>query len=261
MRSLSVISIALLSGAALAQAQRPSDADAEAAIEQSRQKALAYAKSLPDFVCTELIHRFYDTRHRGAWNPLDKLTIKLSYFEQKEDHKLMLIDGKPTDREFGSLEGASGVGEFGGTLRSIFDPASRATFHWESWKTVRKHRAAVYSYVVEAAYSRYTLMTGAVGSYNKAVVGFHGVLEIDAESGAVLHFTYEADHIPKELKLESAITKVDYDFADVGGRDYLLPSHSETEMHNPTVWMWNQMEFRQYSKFGSESIINFDTGK
>jgi hypothetical protein len=253
--------IGLLAWAAGAWPQRPSEPDAQAAIEKTRQKALDYARSLPDFVCTEVIHRYVDPRQRGNWIPTDKLTIKLSFFQQMEDHKLMLIDDKPTGRKFESLEGATGEGEFGGTLHSIFDPTSEATFHWESWKTVRKHRVAVYSYVVDVANSHYQMVTGVPGNSRQAIVGFHGVLDIDGESGAVLHFTYQADRIPKPLQLDFALTTVDYDFADVGGRDYLLPARSETEMRGPAMSVRNQMEFREYRKFSSESTVTFGDGK
>jgi hypothetical protein len=38
-------------------AQRPAAAEADAILERGREKALAYAKSLPDFVCTAIIQR------------------------------------------------------------------------------------------------------------------------------------------------------------------------------------------------------------
>lgn len=251
----------MLAWAALALPQRPSEADAASAIEKSRAVALEYGRSLPDFVCTEVVHRSTDVRQRGGWVPEDTLTVKLSYFEQKEDHKLTLIDGKPTARTYSSLDGAVGVGEFGGTLQSIFDLKSAASFHWESWKNVHKHRAAVYAYAVEPAHSSYVMVTGTPGNTHKGIVGYHGVLEIDRETGEVLHFTYEADHIPKELLVDFARTTVDYDFADVGGRDYLLPASSETEIRSPHLSVRNQMSFREYSKFSSDSIITFGDGK
>jgi hypothetical protein len=136
---------------ALASAQRPTAGDAAALVERSRAKALAYVESLPDFVCTESIRRFnyaYVSRH-FEWIPKDRLTVKLSFFQQKEDHKLLTVDGKPTSREYLSLEGATGAGEFGGTLHGIFDPASQAAFRWQSWKSVRGHRAAVFTYTVD----------------------------------------------------------------------------------------------------------------
>ena len=261
MRGLRAATIGVLAWAVLASPQRPSESEAAAAIEKSRAIALEYGRSLPNFVCTELVHRYSDPQHRGNWVLDDTLTVKLSYFEQKEEHKLTLIDGKPTTRLYSSLDGAVGVGEFGGTLQSIFSPASAAGFHWESWKNVRKHRAAVYSYVVEPAHSKYVLVTGMPGNTHKGVVGYHGVLEIDSETGSVLHFTYEADHIAKELMVDYARTTVDYDFADVGGRDYLLPASSETQMRSPGLWIRNQMKFRDYSKFSSDSTITFGGGR
>lgn len=247
--------------AILAWPQRPAEEDATAAIERSRRKALDYARTLPDFVCTEVIRRYTDMRGRGLWLPLDTLTIKLSYFEQKEEHKLVLINDKPTDRLYSTLDGAIGVGEFGGTLHGIFDPASKAEFHWQSWKTVRKHRVAVYSYVVEPGNSNYTIATGEHENLRSAVVGFHGLLEIDAETGSVLHFNYIADHISKEVRVEYAETTVDYDFADVGGRNYLLPARSETQMRSPGLSTRNAMEFHGYGKFASDSTISFGDGK
>jgi hypothetical protein len=260
-RSFSAGGIGLLLWTGLAWPQRPSEPDAQAAIENSRQKGLDYARSLPDFVCTEVIRRYADRSRSGHWLPTDKLTIKLSYFEQNEQHKLMLIDDKPTDRRYESLDGAIGIGEFGGTLHSIFDPVSESTFHWESWKTVRKHGAAVYSYVVQPSRSHYVLVSATPGGLRKAIVGYHGVLEIDRETGDVLHFTYEADHIPRELLLDYAVTTVDYDLADVGGRDYLLPVRSQSEVHSPRLSARNESEFREYRKFGSDSTITFGAGK
>ena len=253
--------MALLAWTSLVWPQRPSDADAEATIERSRQKALDYTLSLPDFVCTEVIHRFIDRRQRGQWQRLDKLTLKLSYFQRVEEHKLMLIDDKPTDRKYESLEGATGVGEFGGVLRSTFEPASETAFRWESWKNVRKHRVAVYSYIVTPEHSHYTLVAGPPRAPREAIVGYHGVVDLDVETGEVLHLTYVADHIPKELIVNYALTSVDYDLADVGGRDYLLPVRSETEMHSSQLSLRNEMEFREYRKFSSDSTITFDPDK
>jgi hypothetical protein len=262
-RALKAAFLGLLACTPPAWPQRPSDPDAAAMIETTRQKALEYTRSLPDFVCTEVVKRFsyISARQRADWRLSDKLTIKLSYFEQKEDHKLLLIDDKPTGKSFESLEGAIGVGEFGAMLYSIFNPALHTTFRWESWKNVRKHRVAVFAYTVAAAASHYLLVSGSPGHTHQAVVGYHGFLDIDTETSEVLNFTYQADAIPKELGLAFALTTVDYDFADVGGRDYLLPARSETEMHSPRLSVRNQMEFREYRKFSADSTITFDPGK
>ncbi len=165
----------------IALAQRPSDEEAAALIERSRSKAQDYARSLPDFVCTEIINR--DTSYNPPVQrkpiPTETLTVKLSYFQQKEEHKLLMVDNKPTDLAFENLSGAIGTGEFGSTLKAIFDPKSATSFHWERWKNVRKHRAAVYAYVVDLARSQYLIGNSVLGHLHKAVVGYHGEMDID----------------------------------------------------------------------------------
>ena len=278
MRAFGAALAVMLAWMSLGWGQRPSDGDAAALIEKSRQRALAYAKSLPDFVCSEVIHRYQHVPSANrrmsrdmssitpiaapiAWTPTDKLSLKLSYFEQREEHKLVLLNDKPTDLKYESLAGGTGSGEFGGTLRNIFDPHSQAVFHWQAWKNVRRHRAAVYTYNVDAEHSLFEVESGVSGGIQKAVVAFHGDLEIDGDTGEVLHFTYQADQIPKELRLNLVSTSVDYDLADVGGRDYLLPIHARMEIFSPNLSVRNDIDFREYRKFSADSSIEFGLGK
>jgi len=83
--------LGLLACAAAAWAQAPTPEETSAAIEMSRKVALDYARSLPDFICTQLVDRYVDFDHstqRVSWRWVDTLTIKLSYFDQREDHTL-----------------------------------------------------------------------------------------------------------------------------------------------------------------------------
>ncbi len=260
---------------ALAWGQRPSDAEATALIEKSREKALAYTRSLPDFVCSEVVRRYRDSKPQAVrgrmgsmsipagirWTPTDKLTVKLSYFQQREEHKLVLVNDKPTDQKYESLAGGIETGEFGGTLQGIFDPATVTCFRWTSWKRVRRQRTAIFAYQVDRAHSRYVVASGTPGDIHSAVVGFHGDMEIDRETGEVLHFTYVADDIPRAVNLDEVSTAVDYDFADVGGRSYLLPARCQTEILSPGLSVRNVMEFREYRKFSADSSIEFGVAK
>jgi len=243
---------ALLLCAVLAWGQRPVDADSAALIERSRQKALDYTNSLPDFICSEEIHR-YTAPAEGVWTLSDTLTVKLGYSRQMEMHKLELIDGKPTDRSFDDLGGATSSGEFGGVLRTIFDPASKTAFDWSSSRAVRNRRAAVYHYTVAAANSPYYV------EHKKQVgiVGLHGTVTVDHESGEVIALNYIAYDIPKQLELQSLIGSVEYDLATVGGGTRLLPARSEMEMHASELWTRNKTEFRDYRKFSADSSIEF----
>lgn len=247
----------LLLCGALAWGQKPADADSAALLERSRQKALDYTHSLPDFVCTEVVKRYISTTTPHVWTPADTLTVKVRYSQRMEDHKLELYNGRATDRKYEDIKGVVGAGEFGGILRIIFDPESQAAFDWESWKSVRRHRVAVYQYAISAAHSPYVLRH----EERQGVTGIHGVLEIDSETGELLHVTYAAYDIPKELGVESAANSVDYAFAEVGGRQYLLPARCDMEMHSAGVWGRNQIEFREYRKFSADSVIDFGTAK
>lgn len=250
-------------------AQKHSDADAAALIEKSRQMSLAYARSLPDFVCTEVISRYklgaVAASRLGAvldWLPIDKLTVKLSYSQQQETHQLTLVNGMPTGQSFGSLSiGVKSTGEFGGILRSIFDPTSQTSFRWESWKTVHRRPVGVYAYQVEEKHSNYYLEAGTPGNVRRAVVGIRGTLEVDRDTGDVLHLDHLADHIPKEVGMTQAVTEVEYDAVAVAGNRYLLPVHSQTKLDDKTGSLKNECEFREYRKFDASSTVDYGPGK
>src|SRR6185436_19197917 len=102
--------------AALPLAAQELDAEQSALIEKTRQAALRYSNSLPDFICTQIVQRSQDQLGDGRWRALDKLTVKLSYSDHKEDYKLMQINGKDTMKDFLSVGGALSTGEFGTRL-------------------------------------------------------------------------------------------------------------------------------------------------
>jgi hypothetical protein len=252
-----LFSVAVLMGTSLALAQHPSDADVTALIEKGRQKALAYRESLPDFLATEVVRRYTGIAHHMNTVPVDTLTIQLRYFQHTEEHKLVLFNGEPTERRFDSLEGFVGTGEFGTTLSAIFDPASQTTFEWRKWKTLRSRPGAVLAYVVDVAHSAYRLESQIRDRAEAVLVSYQGVVELDVETGEVLRLEYEADHIPKELHIESVATSVDYALADIGGRVYLLPSHAESEVRGLEEWAKSVIKFQDYRKFTADSVVDF----
>jgi hypothetical protein len=262
---------------ALMAAEKPSTADAAAVIEKSRQKSLAYARSLPDFVCTEIVSRYQLGSVPGrrvaagigativdpipGWSPLDKLTVSLSYFQGHEAHELKLLNGEPTDRGVHSGDlGVTSTGEFGGILRNIFDPVSQTSFHWKSWKDADSRTVAVYVYEVERAHSTYFVETGQRDKMRRVVVGFHGTLEIDRDTGEVVHLDHVADHVPSEPDIK-AVTAVDYDVIEVAGNRYLLPVKSETRLDRRSGAWKNEAEFRDYRKFEVGSKMDFGGDK
>ena len=52
-------------------------------------------------------------------------------------------------------------------------------------------------------------------------------------------------------------TTVDYDFAEVAGKRYLLPIKSETETESVVMRARNIAKFREYRKFSADSTVRF----
>ena len=107
-------------------------------LDEVRQNALNYSKSLPDFICTQVTRRDYDPSGLELWHNEDTLVIRLSYFEQKEDYKLILQNNRVTDQSYNSLGGATSTGEFGTMLRELFEPRTQARFEWSRWANLRR---------------------------------------------------------------------------------------------------------------------------
>ena len=254
----------LLACAAALWAQAPTPERTSAAIEMSRKVALDYARSLPDFICTQLVDRYVDFDHstqRVSWRWVDTLTIKLSYFDQREDHTLVLVDGKPSEKSYTDLGGAISAGEFALMQKQVFDRASQADFTWKKWNKAGKRQAATYLYRVDVSHSRFMLDFLTPTGLTQDIVGYHGTLELDRETGNVLSLTYIADAIPKTCPISSSTTTVTYDFAEVGGKQYLLPASSETELQSRELWTRNHAQYRDYRKFSADSSVRFGEAK
>ncbi len=269
MTRLAVAALCIPVLGALSFAQAQSAEEQARYLEAARATALGYADLLPDFLCSEVIHR--SVGDSGQWRFLDTLTVQLTYFSKKESYKVILANGKESDAPYESRLGAISKGEFGSALRWIFEPDSAAEFHWAKTATLRKTPVSIYSYRIARANTQYGLSYGMGADARVIDVGFHGSLYIASGTKMVLRLTTEADDIPADFPIRQASTTIDYDFADVGGRQYLLPAQAETTMLyqpnrsaqkgairvlRPTFWR-NLVDFRSYRKFAVDSGIQF----
>jgi hypothetical protein len=235
---------------------RPDVEEQRTIINAAQNIAGNYGKSLPDFICTEIIRRFDNAR--GAMVLVDTLEIKLSYFDHKEDYRLLTINGRPTVRPFEALGGAKSQGEFGTLLLSIFNGDSKTRFIWDHWTTLRKRPARVFAFRILAENSNYHLMFGQNAAFGKtdAVVGQHGFIYIDRDTSQILRIVAMADPPPKYPVQQSEVV-LDYDFRPVGGKQFLLPVRAEVRMTARDFRIRNLIEFNGYRKFSGESTITF----
>ncbi|MBI5282641.1 MAG: hypothetical protein HY858_13230 [Candidatus Solibacter usitatus] len=234
----------------------PSSEDQARIIAEAREMALSYTKRLPDFICLQVTRRYVDPSGLEMWRLADTVAERLSYFEQREDYKLISVNGQLSQADRDKLGGATSSGEFGSMLKEIFEPATEADFQWERWAKLRGKIAHVYSYRVRQSRSKWHISWQ---RQMEIVPGYKGLIYVDRDVPMVLRVTLEAETIPVSFPIQEARTMLDYDFTDIAGNQFLLPLRSEMRMRESKFLVKNQVEFRSYRKFGAEATITFDT--
>jgi hypothetical protein len=74
-----------------------------------------------------------------------------------------------------------------------------------------------------------------------------------------MRISLEAQDIPPDFPVQQAGTTLDYDYAEIGGQQYILPLRAVVRMRSSKFLSKNEVEFRMYRKFGAEATIKFDT--
>jgi hypothetical protein len=225
-------------------------------IETVRKAALKYSAGLPNFFCTETIRRYRNTTTSPDWTPMDTLTVQLSYFEHREEYKLLLVDGQKTKLRYDEAGGSISQGEFGSMLQEVFDPAAEAEFVWDSHSTLRGRAVQVYRYSVAADKARYRLSFTLNDRRYSALAGRHGLVYA-TPAGEILRITSEADHLPESFPIDKLSANLDYDFAEISGRSFLVPHAAVVEMRAGLLGSRNEIDFREYRKFNADAGITF----
>jgi hypothetical protein len=234
----------------------PSSLEQEKVLNKVRGYALNYVKTLPDFICTQVTRRYIDPSGLEFWQRQDVLTARLTYFEQKENYKLVLVNGTMTEQPYESVGGAISTGEFGSLMREIFEDATEAKFQWERWATLRGKRAHVFSYRVTQPHSQWRIDYEHTDHIYPA---YHGLIYVDRDTLAVMRITLEADDIPASFPIQRASTILDYDYTKISNQEHMLPLKAVIRMRQGKFLVKNEVEFRLYRKFSAEAIITFDT--
>jgi hypothetical protein len=260
---------------------RPSIEEQKEFFHQINLNAIHYAAGLPDFICNEVIHRYQMIPSRrlstpgfsspgragsigpsagtGFWQSKDVLTVKLTYFGNRENYDLTLVNGRKTKATYESTGGAISEGDFGSVLLEIFSPDSGTKFLWDHWTHLRKRLTRVYSYRTSRERSHYRIGVGENPTDRRIVVaGRHGFIYADDATGMIMRITGDADSIPPGFPVTAQASMSDYDYADVGGKQFLLPLRVENSMKTARIYFKNVVEFHDYRKFTGESSISFD---
>lgn len=230
----------------------PSSQEQGRILDQVRDYALDYSKRLPNFICTQVTRRYLDPSGLEFWQQQDVITAKLSYFEQKEDYKVVLVNNQYVNTTMDRLGGATSSGEFGSLMKQIFDAGSQAEFEWERWATLRGRRMHVFTYAVPQANSKWSIV------YDRSQIvrpGYSGLIYVDRDTNAVMRVTLEARDLPVSFPVQQAKTTLDYDYQQIAGSPFVLPLKAVVSMRSGKMLTRNESEFRLYNRFGAEATI------
>jgi VWFA-related protein len=230
--------------------QRPEPEELKSILADAAQYATQYSAALPNFMCQQVTSRLEDRNGAGAWRQKDKIVEMLTYFNHKENRKLLQIDtiGARTHEATSDTQtGVSSFGEFGQALTSVFQASSKADFEWKETDVLGDQTVQVFDYRVAKKDSSFDLIWRGLD----ATVGFHGQVFIDTATRGVHRVTMTADDVPEKFPLRASSVSVDYDYVQLNDHDYLMPTAAEVNTWEGNHGYLNQIEFRNFHRFGS----------
>jgi hypothetical protein len=230
----------------------PSPEQQKKILDEAREYALNYTKSLPNFICAQYTKRYQNERQYSS------LLAKLTYFEQHEKYDTITVNDKPSTQAYDSIGGSISTGEFGSMLRGIFDPMVEAQFRWYGWRTIHgNHKAYVFRFDVDQAHSQWQIEDR--DSHTKISPAYNGLVYIDVKDNTILAFTQKAVDLPSTFRVTEADTKMDYDVADISGIPFVLPSRAVMHMQSGSNDdQKNEITFHHYHKYSADATLKFD---
>ena len=155
-----------------------------------REYALNYTKQLPNYICLRVDRRSYDSTGSGnSWRLQDTVTTKVSYFEGKEEYKVVSVNGAPVqDKTLEQLGGTISEGEFASMMREIFQSDSEARFEWARWGKLRGKLCYVFSFDIDQAHSHYRIVADRT---QEIVPAYRGevFVDVDTKTGEIAGVT------------------------------------------------------------------------
>lgn len=251
--------------------------DQQKILDSVRAGALEYTHKLPDFICTQITHRQVSnlgssdfntgvssnprgltmpSRAGGSSTGSNVIEERLTYFQQSEKYEVVKVDGKKvTGLDHMDFQGAISAGEFGSSLREVFDPHARTAFQWE--RTARLHDRSVIVFAFQVpAESGIILVHRDTGQ--QVMVPYTGKIYVDAQNLAILQLDSTLQ-MPPAFPIRMCQRHIAYGPVVIAGRTYTLPQHSEVRMKDSSRIFVNEIDFRAYQKFAVESTIHYDT--
>lgn len=234
-------------------------AERSAVIEKVRAYALGYAKNLPNFTCTQTTRQMMARESFGKMLPPAGNVIEeqVSFVDNREIRKVVRINGRPAAAEGPDQQsGTISRGEFGNLIESIFDPATSADIRWDRATVLNKRPLYVLAYRV-AQSQGYTLTE----TKRTIQVPYQGFVYVDPETMTVVRIEMKCFDIPKDSEYMVAALTIDYQPAQVAGREFILPAHYGLHYQMTRGRMINAADYSNYRRFSADATIQFEGDK
>jgi hypothetical protein len=257
-------------------------------LERARGKALLYAAELPNFTCVQSTRRYAGQTRQlsfpagvsvggtgqmspGAqqgeglqWVLQDEIVQEVIYSNQQEHYKLLkgAHPSRPTSEA--QQGGLISTGEFDSTLKSLFDPATKADFWFEKVEKTRRWKTARAKFQVRSENSDREIVYGAESDTKARSlrVAYGGLIWFEIASGQAIRLQFEALNLPKDFPIARSTWAIDYDVVGIGDGEYWVPVRAEVQSLTSSCkdllpseknrHTRNVIEFKQYHKFQTE---------
>lgn len=238
----------------------PSSVRQKEILDRVKQYATTYTQNLPNFICVEVTRQYVDPNASDHYRSIGNVLAKLSYNEGQERYDVYSVNGhyvtNTTMEHANAGGGAISTGEFGSLMREIFELHSEAEFGWDHWATLRGRRMAVFNYFIDSGHSSWSITYEAGRPDEQRIITANkGLVYADENTGEITRIKFIAVNIPKSFPVSETTEILDYDQADISGQSYIVPMAAKLYMTAGRDKTKNELEFRNYRKFGVESGI------
>jgi hypothetical protein len=265
--SVSLRSCALL--LALATAAGTAEPEVEELFKQARDKVLDNARRMPRYTCVETVSRtqFHPpdspstceslitmrrlVSTRGRLELRDRLRLDVAVVDGGEIFSWAgagKFETHDVDKIVGG--GASGSGEFGSFLASVFGSAPDAIRY-----TGLRNDFAQFEYNVPTAKSNYKYRTSGPGR----IIGYHGTFSLDPADGDVQQLVVDSDQFAPADGVCRVQHIMRFSRVKIGGGDFVLPEVSTMEvLYRNGAESLNDTRYSECREYVGESTIRFD---
>ena len=230
----------------------------------ARMKAWAadYDQRLQNFLCTQQMTRYTGSAGPSpSWKRLEHQELEVSYQSKKVAYHLVKVDGKTDKLEQRVKKGYFLPGGEFAALSWVFDPDAAAEFTLDHRETHNGRALCVFHYRIPVERTNATM--GVNGE--KVPLGHQGFVDADCETGEVHRVRYATDpaiaHSGKRRIPVGTRLDVQYEPIEIGGNQFLLPSHAVLTGQFNTRLTRADIDFSNYRKYSSNSTILFDEAK